>query len=90
MIKSFTIRVSGKVQGVFYRASTADKANSVGVNGFVRNEPDGSVYLEAEGDEQKVIELVEWCRKGPARAVVSNVEVHEQSPKNYRGFEVRR
>jgi len=89
-MKSFVIRVTGKVQGVFYRASTADEANRLGLRGFVRNEPDGSVYLEAEGDEQKLNELVNWCKRGPSRAVVSAVEVNEQSLKNYNSFEVRR
>ena len=90
MIKSFAIRVSGKVQGVFYRASTADKAISLGLSGFVRNEPNGSVYLEAEGDEQKVEQLIEWCKQGPPRAVVSAVEANEQPLKNYERFEVKR
>jgi acylphosphatase len=90
MIKSFAIRVSGKVQGVFYRASTSDKAISLGLYGFVRNEPDGSVYVEAEGDEQKLNQLIAWCKQGPPRAVVSAVEANEQPLKHYNRFEIMR
>ena len=90
MIKSFAIRVSGKVQGVFYRASTADEAISLGLYGFVRNESDGSVYVEVEGDEQNINQLIAWCKQGPPRAVVSAVEVNEQPIKNYSRFEIRR
>lgn len=74
-MKRISIRISGKVQGVFYRASTVTKAQQLGVNGFVRNEPDGSVYIEAEGNEDKLNELIAWCRVGPPRARVDEVAV---------------
>jgi acylphosphatase len=51
MKKHFNIRISGRVQGVFFRASTKAKAEELGISGFVQNEPDGSVYIEAEGEE---------------------------------------
>lgn len=74
-MKRISIHVRGKVQGVFYRASTVTKAQQLGVNGFVRNEPDGSVYMEAEGNEDKLNELIAWCRVGPPRARVDEVAV---------------
>lgn len=74
-MKRISIHVRGKVQGVLYRASTVTKAQQLGVNGFVRNEPDGSVYMEAEGNEDKLNELIAWCRVGPPRARVDEVAV---------------
>ena len=63
-----TIVVKGKVQGVFFRASTREKAESIGVNGSVRNLPDGSVQIEAEATRDQLNRLIEWCRGvGPIR-----------------------
>ena len=61
--------IKGKVQGVFYRQSTLETANQLGINGFVQNEPDGNVYMEVEGEEAQLNKLIEWCRTGPSRAV---------------------
>lgn len=78
-MKRVSILVRGKVQGVFYRASTVTKAQQLGVNGFVRNESDGSVYIEAEGNEEKLNELIAWCRVGPPRGRVDEVVVETQA-----------
>lgn len=78
-MKRVSILVKGKVQGVFYRASTVTKAQQLGVKGCVRNEPDGSVYIEAEGNEEKLNELIAWCRIGPPRARVDEVVVETQA-----------
>ncbi len=67
-------RVRGRVQGVFYRASTCDRAAELGLVGWVRNCADGSVELEAEGPREQVDQLIAWCRRGPAGARVSGVE----------------
>jgi acylphosphatase len=75
--KHFTIRVSGKVQGVFFRASTKDEADKLGIRGLVRNEPDGSVYVEAEGEEENLRSFIAWVVKGPANARVEKCEVKE-------------
>jgi len=72
-MKHYNIRIQGKVQGVFYRASTQDKAKELGLNGWVRNEPDGSVYAEAEGERDKLDQFIDWCKQGPPRANVENV-----------------
>ncbi|HNP95437.1 MAG TPA: acylphosphatase [Cyclobacteriaceae bacterium] len=84
------IRVTGKVQGVFYRASTRDKARSLGLCGFVKNENDGSVYIEAEGDKEKLDQFVNWCKQGPPNARVDKVEVAEREIKNFTQFEIKR
>ena len=67
-------RVTGKVQGVWYRKSTMEQAKTIGVTGFVRNERDGSVYFEAQGSQQQLSDLVSWSRLGPDEAVVTDVE----------------
>lgn len=89
-MKSCTIRVSGQVQGVFFRASTKDAADRLGVRGRVRNEEDGSVFIEAEGEDAAVDKLVEWCRKGPPRARVQSIDVKPAQLKGFREFSVER
>lgn len=84
------IRVSGKVQGVFFRASTQREANRLNISGFVRNEEDGSVYIEAEGPEDKLEAFVAWCHRGPERARVDKCEVVDGEIIGFEGFEVRR
>ncbi len=87
-MKNLQISVYGKVQGVFFRASTKAIADFLGVKGIVMNRPDGSVYIEAEGDEFSLEELLNFCGKGPDKAQVEKVETHEGEIKNYRNFEV--
>lgn len=77
MIKRFQIRVSGRVQGVFFRKNAQQKARTLTLKGFVRNEPDGSVYIEAEGEEEQLHQLIEWCKKGPPLAMVADVMYKE-------------
>ena len=77
MRKRFNIRVNGKVQGVFFRASTKEKADSGNISGFVRNEADGAVYIEAEGEEENLRNFVQWCHRGPKQAHVERCEVKE-------------
>lgn len=81
--------MSGRVQGVSFRWYTEQRARELGVNGWVRNEPDGSVALHAEGDDQAVDALVEWCRTGPALARVRNVTVREAAVTGATTFETR-
>ena len=89
-MKHIVIIVSGKVQGVFFRASTKEKADQLGLKGFARNEPDGSVYIEAEGVDQSLDEFVAWCRTGPSRAQVTHLAIKEGVVKNYSTFDIRR
>jgi len=74
------IRVTGVVQGVFYRQATAQEANRLGVSGTVRNLADGAVEVEAEGERRAVEALVAWCRRGPPAARVEDVEVAWGAP----------
>jgi acylphosphatase len=83
------VRVTGRVQGVFFRDSCRAEAEKLGVRGWVANEPDGSVSGHFEGAEEAVDALVEWCRTGPPRAEVHGVEVEEVDPRGVAGFEPR-
>lgn len=90
MIKHISILVTGKVQGVFFRASARDVAEELGLSGFVRNERDEKVYLEAEGTPERLEKLVAWCKHGPPRATVHNVTTQEGEVKGLKGFEIKR
>ncbi len=72
------IYVSGLVQGVFFRANAADKAQSLGLFGWVKNLPDGRVELVVEGEKEQVYQMIEWCKIGPPAAEVQDVEVETQ------------
>lgn len=85
-MKHLKIRIYGKVQGVYYRATAVEKAKGYGICGFVRNEQDGSVYIEAEGEEEKLKLFLNWCNKGSARAIVERVGVLEGELKQYTCF----
>ena len=85
------IIVHGQVQGVNFRRHTAQKAKELGVHGYVRNLPDNAVEVVAEGNAEKVEELIAFCRRGPSMAVVTEVIVEEEKPKrDMQAFEVRR
>lgn len=90
MIQHFNVHISGKVQGVFYRASAKEKADEMNVMGFVQNESDGSVYLEAEGTEEQLEKFIEWCRQGPPRSIVQEVKSAPGPVQRFQKFEIRR
>ncbi|MBA2422387.1 MAG: acylphosphatase [Chitinophagales bacterium] len=89
-MKHYNIRVYGKVQGVFFRASARRHAEMLGISGFAQNEDDGSVHIEAEGMEENLKHFVDWCRKGPEGAKVINVKITEGEIKNFSAFKVNR
>lgn len=81
--------VSGKVQGVCYRATACKEAKLLGLKGWVRNLPDGGVELLAEGERKDVESLIEWCRKGPPAAMVAGVAVKwEKAEGRLSGFAI--
>jgi len=83
------LRVTGRVQGVWFRESCREVADRLGVAGSVRNRADGSVEVVAEGPPQEVEGLVAWCRSGPPAADVTRVDVVEEEPEGLVGFRVR-
>ena len=80
--------VTGQVQGVWFRQSCADEARLRGVSGWIRNRSDGAVEAAFEGTPSAVAAMVEWCRTGPPRAEVSDVEVTEEEPEGGTRFRV--
>ncbi|MBX0321475.1 acylphosphatase [Halomicroarcula sp. F13] len=87
--KRVHVFVSGRVQGVYYRATTRDTAREQGVDGWVKNLDDGRVEAVFEGDPEAVDAMVEYCHEGSTRANVTDVEVNEEAPEGLDGFEVR-
>ncbi|MEM9324752.1 MAG: acylphosphatase [Bacteroidota bacterium] len=89
-MKAVRIACKGRVQGVFFRASTQAFANKLDVVGWVRNEPNGDVLIHAQGDDIALNALAEWCRQGPDMARVDEVDVQEADELPLTSFEVRR
>ena len=84
------VYVSGDVQGVFFRDSTRERAEELGLSGWVKNLPDGRVEALFEGPSEKVREMVRWCEQGPPHAAVDNVDVEFDAARDdLSGFEVR-
>jgi acylphosphatase len=88
-IKTMHFVVSGRVQGVWFRASTKRQADSFGLTGWVRNRPDGSVEGRARGAEGVLAEFHRWLHRGPEHARVLNVEWREGADEDFEGFSVR-
>lgn len=89
MAKAVDATVTGRVQGVSFRYYTEQQARRLGVTGWVRNEPDGSVAVHAEGPEDAVDALVDWCRSGPSMARVRHVAVRPGANTGATAFETR-
>lgn len=89
MKKCITISISGKVQGVGFRYFTLNAANKTGISGYVQNEPDGSVRIEAEGTPGQLTLFMQLCRQGPARAMVNSLTHHESPLMSYTSFRIR-
>jgi len=81
--------ISGQVQGVGFRAKTQRQAETLGLNGWVANLPDGRVEAVIEGARAMVEQLVDWCRSGPARATVTDIKLEWESPKGEPPFFIR-
>jgi acylphosphatase len=89
MLQTYSILVSGKVQGVFYRQSTQEKAKALGITGMVKNLPNGNVQIMATGRSDQLDELVTWCKQGPPRAEVTSVQVEKLTPQAYSNFTIQ-
>jgi len=73
-VKHLEIKIFGRVQGVFFRHSAKQKAEELNIKGFAKNEPDGTVYIEAEGEEENLKQFLDWCYQGSPFALVEKVE----------------
>ena len=87
----YQFKVSGKVQGVWFRKSTWEEANRLGVKGIVRNEADGSVYVEASASPSVMSQFVNWLKDGPPLARVASLSAHPFTPSQpYHDFQITR
>jgi acylphosphatase len=86
--KHVKIEVRGFVQGVGFRYYARTKAQELGLFGIACNEPDGSVYLEIEGPEEKIDNFLKWCHDGPSAAKVESVELNVKEPVGYTDFKI--
>ncbi|MFK7771070.1 MAG: acylphosphatase [Saprospiraceae bacterium] len=87
-MKCVQIQVSGKVQGVWFRASTQRKANELNIKGIVKNLSNGDVYIEAEGEENILEDFVKWCHQGSDHSRVDNVTTSELKSKSFEDFKI--
>jgi len=88
MVTAVYVKIRGLVHGVSFRSSMAQLASDLGVRGWVRNLPDGTVEAFLEGDERKVKRVVDWARLGPPRARVDKLEMEPATPRNHRDFRI--
>jgi len=88
-VRAVRMRIEGIVQGVGFRYYTYRLAKRYGVRGFVKNMPDGSVLVVAEGEDPKLSEFLSEVARGPSSAVVTNVEIEEAEPEGFKDFEIR-
>jgi acylphosphatase len=84
------ITVSGTVQGVGFRYQTQKAALEMNINGYVKNERDGSVFIFAEAEKANMVTFIHWCKKGPLYARISKINVVNTKPEGHLSFEIRR
>lgn len=89
LMKHYNINISGRVQGIGYRNSVKHQARYLGIKGFVKNQPEGSVYIEAEGNSIALAEFVKWCKNGHPVASVEEISITEGEAIYYPSFEAR-
>jgi acylphosphatase len=83
------ILISGRVQGVGFRYSTVEQARKYSICGFVQNNPDGSVFIHAEGNANDLSKFILWCQQGPSRAIIKSVTINDEPEMGYDEFFVR-
>ena len=89
MLMSVHLIAYGKVQGVLFRAGTQEQALQLQLCGWVKNCPDGTVEIHAEGEKQTLEQFIEWCKKGPPVAQVSKLDIKWVEPQGLNDFEIR-
>ena len=82
--------ISGKVQGVFYRASAKEKADELHLTGWIKNMLSGEVEAVVTGADEVIQQFIEWCWQGPKRAQVTNVKITNRSDESFHSFNIRR
>lgn len=88
-VKAKHIIVSGRVQGVFFRKNTKQKATEFNVAGWVKNTYDDKVEIFAQADDESLNKFIDWCKQGPPKATVKNIQVkEEQTNNNLKGFSI--
>lgn len=87
-MRHLNIKIHGDVQGVGFRYECKGKADELGVKGMVRNEPDGTVYAEAEADEETLAKFIGWCRTGPDYSHVSKVDITDSALTGFKTFRI--
>jgi len=90
MQQTVSITVTGKVQGVYYRQATKEKALELGLTGEIKNLRDGNVHIIVTGIQEQLKTFTDWCKKGPPRAVVAGVEIIELPLKQFAHFSIVR
>jgi acylphosphatase len=90
MLQTISVIVKGKVQGVYYRQSTREKARALQITGTVKNLKDGSVELIATGTTEQLEQLTTWCRQGPPRATVTDLIITPLSLQSFNDFSIIR
>ena len=90
MEKQVVLKIYGRVQGVFFRDSTRQKAAELNLVGWVKNEPEGTIKIVAKGKEEKLKELIKWCYNGPRLAQVEKVDIEwQEATGQFEEFEVK-
>ena len=89
MIQAIHIIVHGQVQGVWFRAGTKEKAGELGILGWVKNRPEGTVEIIAEGEKSQLDNFITWSRKGTPAANVTSVDLTRIALQNFTSFEIR-
>ena len=89
-MKHYKIKITGRVQGIGLRFSAMQIAYRFDVKGYVQNLKDGSVYIEAEGEEENIDRFLQWCRTGPLGARIANTDFTEGEVKNFKSFDIVR
>ncbi len=89
-MKRLNLKIYGLVQGVYFRSNARSKALELGLSGWVRNMPDGTVETVAEGDENKLNEYIKWCKSGPSEARVEKIQEKWEEPTGeFKGFGIK-